>query len=250
MSMTIKMKQTQLQFLGYYNGRVDGLWGNNSIKATREFQSENKLAVDGMFGPDCEKKSMEIVRSVQNVVKKYNSSLVVDGLAGNVTMAAVRQYQKDNGLNVTGIANSETRKAMKISSGNTAVTPNPPTNNKPSTGDWWDTIKYFKKDEFKCHCGGRYCNGFPYSPEEKLIRAADKVREHFGKPITVSSGVRCTKHNASVGGVYNSRHLTGKAMDFCVRGVSANTVLNYVKTLPEIRYSYCINENYVHMDVL
>ena len=47
----------------------------------------------------------------------------------------------------------------------------------------------------------------------------------------------------------NSYHVKGKAMDFCVRGVSGAKLLAYVKTLP-IHYAYQIGNSYfVHMDV-
>lgn len=82
------------------------------------------------------------------------------------------------------------------------------------------------------------------------MRAADKVREHFGAPMPVSSGVRCASHNKEVGGVSNSRHLSGKAMDFSVRGFSAVSALPYVQSLPEIRYAYAIDSGWVHMDIL
>ena len=59
--------------------------------------------------------------------------------------------------------------------------------------------------------------------------------------------LRCTRHNANVGGVSNSRHLSGKAMDFCVSGVPAATVLSYVKQQKDIRYA--IDGSYVHMDI-
>jgi uncharacterized protein YcbK (DUF882 family) len=84
---------------------------------------------------------------------------------------------------------------------------------------------------------------------ETLIRVADRVREHFGRPMQVTSGRRCANHNARVGGVSNSRHLSGKAMDFCVVGKTAAQVLDYVKSQPEIRYTYAIDGTYVHMDV-
>ena len=98
-------------------------------------------------------------------------------------------------------------------------------------------------------CGGKYCNGFPKEPDAKLIKVADRVRAHFGSAAIVSSGVRCEVHNANVGGVPNSRHLTGKAMDFCVVGKTAEQVLEYVWQQPEIRYAYDIDGTYVHMDV-
>lgn len=111
--------------------------------------------------------------------------------------------------------------------------------------DWWRTIRYFQKSEFACKCG---C-GTPVEMDRQLITAADEVRKHFGVPVIVSSGLRCREHNTKVGGVSNSRHLTGKAMDFCVQGRTAADVLRFVQTLPVIRYAYAIDNSYVHMDV-
>lgn len=116
--------------------------------------------------------------------------------------------------------------------------------------NWWDDIKYFKRSEFECHCGGKYCNGYPAEPAKVLVHVADRVRKHFGAPAIVSSGVRCKTHNANVGGVSNSRHMSGKAMDFCVVGKSATQVLAYVEKQPEINYAYAIDSEFVHMDIL
>lgn len=85
-------------------------------------------------------------------------------------------------------------------------------------------------------------------PEEKLVRLAERVRTAFDAPVLISSGVRCPAHNAAVGGVKNSRHLLGKAMDFRVKNVSGEKLLAYVRTLP-IRYAYRIDGSFVHMDV-
>lgn len=115
-------------------------------------------------------------------------------------------------------------------------------------GDWWQEIRFFQEEEFACKCG-RHCDGYPARMDENLVRSADAVREHFGKPALVSSGLRCANHNAAVGGVANSRHLTGKAMDFCIPGVSAAALLSHVQQLPRIRYAYAIDGSYVHMDV-
>ena len=113
----------------------------------------------------------------------------------------------------------------------------------------WGGIRYFTRGECACKCG-RYCNGFPAEPEEKLVRIADDVRQHFGAAAIVTSGVRCEKHNANVGGVSNSRHLSGKAMDFRITGRSAVEVLSYVNQLPDIRYAYAIDSDHLHMDIL
>ena len=166
----------------------------------------------------------------------------IDGIWGQLSKVAAQAFQKDfGGLPTNGVVDDATEKAMKH-----AVAYGMPAKKQEATGskDFWKDIKYFKKSEFACKCG---CGAD--SMDEKLIRTADKVRSHFGKAITVSSGRRCEKHNAKVGGVANSRHMTGKAMDFCVAGKTAAQVLAYVQTLPEIRYSYAINNTYVHMDV-
>ena len=71
--------------------------------------------------------------------------------------------------------------------------------------------------QFRCQCGGKYCNGFPEEPEEELLRTCDEIRRRLGVPVSIvdagGSGVRCPQHNANVGGVVNSNHLYGKAAD-------------------------------------
>jgi hypothetical protein len=167
----------------------------------------------------------------------------INGNWGQLSKVACKSFQKDFGFKESeqdGICGSETEKALKhavcygISRKQEAV----------QSGDFWYEIKHFKKAEFRCKCG---CGAD--SMNETLIRTADGVREYFGRPMEVTSGRRCANHNARVGGVSNSRHLSGKAMDFCVVGKTAAQVLSHVKTLPEIRYAYAIDGTYVHMDV-
>ena len=38
--MTIKQKQWQLYYLGYYGGEIDGIWGNESKVAAVRFQKD------------------------------------------------------------------------------------------------------------------------------------------------------------------------------------------------------------------
>ncbi len=44
------------------------------------------------------------------------------------------------------------------------------------------------------------------------------IREHFGKPVHITSGYRTAAHNAAVGGSKSSQHLLGRAADFYVEG--------------------------------
>lgn len=170
----------------------------------------------------------------------------VDGKYGPGTTAAVTAFQRDfGGLDVDGKAGPETQKALRR-----AVGEGMPRARTPEASDsFWDEIQYFTREEFRCQCGGKYCNGFPAEPSETLVRLAEQVRGHFGSPMIVSSGLRCQTHNANEGGVSNSRHMYGTAVDFCLPGRSAGEILRYVNQLPQARYAYAINERYVHMDV-
>jgi hypothetical protein len=181
----------------------------------------------------------------------------VDGIWGTLSKTACKAFQMDffqMDSKVDGICGAETEKALThaVAYGMPAKQVETKeevaiSKTETTTGTFWDGIKYFKKSEFACKCG---CGLSEMN--ETLIRVADRTREHFGGPMIVSSGRRCASHNARVGGVANSRHITdpGKAMDFCVKGKSSSTVLAYVQKQPEIRYAYAIDGSYVHMDVL
>jgi len=47
---TVREIQTRLKNWGYYSGNVDGIYGSQTEKAVRYFQSKNGLSVDGQVG--------------------------------------------------------------------------------------------------------------------------------------------------------------------------------------------------------
>ena len=165
----------------------------------------------------------------------------VDGIWGKASRAAAASFQQkyDVPLDEAFGEPSERRILEVIGTGE-----------GPKQSDFWQEILYFDREEFKCTCGGRGCGGFPAEPAEQLVRNADAARKHFGKVARVSSGVRCGLRNSELpGSASNSLHMRGKAMDFCVRGVSAKQLLAYVQTLPKVHEAYAIDGNYVHMGV-
>ena len=50
--MTNTQKQHLLAYLGYYDGAVDGTWGDKSRQATKALQHAHGLTEDGVFGDD------------------------------------------------------------------------------------------------------------------------------------------------------------------------------------------------------
>ncbi|MEW6446958.1 MAG: spore cortex-lytic enzyme [Bacillota bacterium] len=48
----VSQVQQRLASWGYYNGPIDGVYGNETAKAVRTFQWKNGLRVDGVVGPE------------------------------------------------------------------------------------------------------------------------------------------------------------------------------------------------------
>lgn len=262
--MTPKQGQWQLLFLDYYDGAIDGIWGPKSKAATLAFQRdffEDTVAHDGKFGASTAGKSMEVIDRIQDIlIDTVDSSLTDDGLAGPKTMAALKLYQQSKGLSQTGRVDDATWDALMEESPNLPDREPVPevdtgddgvvvSKNETTTGTFWDSIVYFKRSEMRCKCGGKYCGGFPAEPQQVLMELADRARQHFGRPAHVVSGLRCQRWNQIQGGVANSQHMCGEAMDIRIDGVSATELLDWMKRQTEVRYCYAINSTNIHFDI-
>ena len=84
----------------------------------------------------------------------------------------------------------------------------------------------FKVREFRCKDGTD-----TVMVDETLTVVLQCIREHFGKPVTITSGYRTAAHNAAVGGAKSSQHLLGRAADIRVQGVSVENVAAYAESL-------------------
>ncbi len=112
---------------------------------------------------------------------------------------------------------------------------------------WYNVFKYtknFDPKEFKCECGGRYCTGYPDYMKPNELKNIQAIRNHWGRPITVTCGLRCKTYNRKLNGsIQNSKHLTGQAIDFYQLGVTdtlANRkkAIRWIKKLPNHTYTY------------
>lgn len=84
----------------------------------------------------------------------------------------------------------------------------------------------FNTREFRCRDGSD-----TVMVDEVLTVVLQCIREHFGKPVTITSGYRTAAHNAAVGGAKSSQHLLGRAADIRVQGVSVEDVAAYAERL-------------------
>ena len=167
----------------------------------------------------------------------------VDGIWGSQSEAATTGFQQDyGGLTVDGKAGAQTQSALKQ-----AVANGMP--EKEQEDSFWDHIRYWNREEFRCRCGGKYCNGFPSEPNSTLVELVDDLRANAGKPGHASSGLRCSVWNSLQGGVANSRHMEGKALDFYIEGLSGSQLLAKAQADSRTRYAYIIDGQWVHVDV-
>lgn len=185
------------------------------------------------------------VKQIQNLLSYHGIYTgAIDGISGPLTEKAVRDFQKAFGLEVDGIVGRVTEDALRHS-----VAYGMPETDADTAASWWDEIEYFTREELRCKCGGLYCDGFPVEPQELAVRLADRARKHFGRPGHNVSFLRCREWNRLQGGVSNSQHMYGEAMDIRIDGVTASELCAFFKNQPEVRYTYEINGTNVHFDI-
>ena len=88
-------------------------------------------------------------------------------------------------------------------------------------------MKYFSLSEFS-HSDTAVSLGIDNTPKaaavplmvELIDRVLDPIREHWGLPIRVTSGYRSPELNEEVGGVEDSWHMDGCAVDITALGIS------------------------------
>lgn len=105
-----------------YNLSPDGIFGGNTYNAVVNFQTNQGLSVDGIVGrntwnsllyPNTRtlrlgSRGASVRYLQQQLLSKLYPVGTIDGVFGNNTLQAVRQFQQENGLNVDGIVGRNT----------------------------------------------------------------------------------------------------------------------------------------------
>ena len=105
----VRQRQLNLRtYYYFYKGNIDGIEGPLTKEAYRNFQMFTGLSVDGIYGYNTNKKLIEVIKDLQSKLNKKGYSLVIDGIVGNNTINAIKDFQRNNSLVVDGIAGEET----------------------------------------------------------------------------------------------------------------------------------------------
>lgn len=102
----------------------------------------------------------------------------------------------------------------------------------------------FKVKEFACTDGTD-----PIFIDTDLVAILQKIRNHFGKPVTITSAYRTPPRNKAVGGTNYSQHLYGRAADISVKATAPKSVAAYVEKLLPGKGGIGIYSTFVHVDV-
>lgn len=101
----------------------------------------------------------------------------------------------------------------------------------------------FRVREFACLDGSD-----PIFIDSELVTVLQKIRTHFGKPVTITSAYRTPPHNKSCGGTLYSQHLYGRAADIRVSDVSPKSVGAYAEKILR-GGGIGIYDTFTHIDV-
>ena len=102
----------------------------------------------------------------------------------------------------------------------------------------------FKVNEFACKDGSD-----PVFIDSELVSVLQKIRTHFGKPVTITSAYRTPLHNSREGGTTYSQHLYGKVADIKISGVTPKKAADYAETLLKDYGDIGIYKTFTHIDV-
>ena len=143
----VKAMQERLIELGYLAGTADGVFGTDTAEAVYHFQKKNGLVRDSIAGEDTLRilystsavanvtESLPTVDIAADILRKGDKSDAVktmqeklialgylsgnaDGVYGNLTYKAVKEFQKANALTADGIAGKNTINALNNAGGN------------------------------------------------------------------------------------------------------------------------------------
>lgn len=84
--------------------------------------------------------------------------------------------------------------------------------------------------------------------DTELVLVLQKIRDHFGKPVTINSAYRNAGYNKKIGGVSNSQHVKGTAADIVVKSVAPEEVAKYAEYIMNGKGGIGLYSTFVHVD--
>jgi len=134
-SSQVNLLQEQLTKIGVYNGPITGFFGPQTEEAVKKFQTQNGLSADGIMGARTQQLLTEKVTNTNSNTQGTNTNQSgfssqqiivfqqqlqalnyyqgkIDGVMGIGTVAALKKFQIEENLPITGIFDTATQTAL------------------------------------------------------------------------------------------------------------------------------------------
>jgi len=102
-------------------------------------------------------------------------------------------------------------------------------------------LRWFTDDETACRCCGAN------AMDLQFMKRLDEARDFAGVPFQLTSAYRCTKHNKEIGGIEDSRHLRGEAVD-----IACDHPHTRARIHDGLRYAHLVavahGKDFIHVD--
>lgn len=217
-------------------GRVGGINGNVDLSIAYDYEEEEEES-DGTrktikFGDH----GIHVVYLQQRITSKGYGVGAIDGKFGIKTLEAVKAFQAENNLTVDGVVGINTWNALENNGGVIVK------EYSLARDGEMQIAKNFKVKEFRCKDGSDKI----LIDTDFVVNKLQKIRDHFGAPITINSAYRTEIYNKKVGGAKSSYHMKGQAFDIVVKG---HTPLEVARFAQSIGITGIIQYNtFVHVD--
>ena len=101
--------------------------------------------------------------------------------------------------------------------------------------------------EFKCRCDYERCH---YTLiDGRLVFAWNQLRNEFAAPLRINSGFRCQWHNLDVGGIDDSRHTVGSALDISSKALPAEKKIRLLRIAKKYFPFVIEYPEFIHVDM-
>lgn len=216
--------QRNLKYFGqmYYKGPIDGIIGEATEGALRQFQSEHEIKASGVWDESTSYVSELLVKKLKKRLNAHGAYLVIDGIMDEASVEAVKVFQRRHSLNVTGIADKDTLRALEEIPDHLKA-------------DEEYLSAHFALSEFMCPCAMRFCSGYPYEISDKLVRLLERIRREvnaefplgggYEHTIIIKEGPRCHEYAKRHEGIA-SKYLAGGHAAYIAAGGLAQEKLN------------------------
>ena len=277
----VKALQTKLNEKGYPVGTADGVYGNKTFSAVKSVQTAYKLTADGIAGsktfavlwsdaaasaptptpvPDAGYSSLfvgskgDAVKKMQTALKNLGYEVAVDGDFGGQSKIAVTNFQTQNGLPITGTADSPTLSLLYSGSAKKYTPPadapsaSGKTGGGPSSGQvqllhWFDDVKPTLRGSSKLFAydpasnqnwtlnvlsNGRHCDADPASQSDtdSLFKAFGNKNTWTQKPVYV----KLPDGRWTLASTHNVPHLSGSTKN---NGFDGHLCVHFLRDMAE-----------------